>query len=200
MRILLISFAVLGGAAQAAPRPDPCRVREQAFISPAGEAFRAPPGAPAPVATWFAGADRNRDGRMTLAEMQADAARFFATVDRDGNGEIIPDELALYERSVPELSLYQSGPPDRRRRGKQIPYGAPIGGGRYALTNVPNPIAAADLDMNRGITRAESAAAIDRIFMTIAKTRGDLALADLPATPQAAMLAECAARAAKARR
>lgn len=197
--VTLSAMAVAGSAARP-PRVDPCRVREQIFLSPAGEPFRSGPAAAAPVALWFVGTDGDRDGRLTLAEVQADAARFLATIDRDGSGEIIPDELAHYERAVaPEISIYDAMPaaPSSRRRAV---YGAPIGGARYALTDVPNPIAAADLDLNRGTTRAEMQAAVTRAFMTLAKGRTALALADLPPTPQAAMLAECATKVAKARR
>jgi len=196
--IAALLLSVLAGAAAArVPRVHPCRVREQVFLSPAGAPFRSGPDAPAPVAAWFSKADGDGDGRLTLAEWQADGARFFATVDGDGSGEIILDELARYERVVaPEISIYDDYAPSRSRRPPV--YGSPIGGARYALTNVPNPIAAADLDMNRGTMRAELLAATARAFATIAKGRGALALADLPATPQAALLAACAARAAKA--
>ncbi|WP_165374834.1 EF-hand domain-containing protein [Sphingomonas montana] len=190
----------LGGAAQGAPRgPDPCRIRVQTFLSPAGEPFHADPAAPPPVAGWFAQADRDRDGRLTPAEVRADAVRFFATVDTDGNGEIIPDELATYERGVPDISTYRDGPPDRRS-ARGTPYGTPVGGARYALANVPNPIAAADIDLNRATTRAELSNAAGKLFVGIARGRAALALADLPATPQALMLATCAARAKRVRR
>src|SRR6476661_6875618 len=74
------------------------------FISPMGEPFRARDATDDTLADWFYQADRNRDGALTIDEMQADAARFFTTLDSDHNGEIDPDELASYEYEVaPEI-------------------------------------------------------------------------------------------------
>ena len=185
----------------AARGPDPCLTRQQTFMSPAGEPFRSPAGAASPATLWFAQADADRDGALTAAEMRADAARFFAVVDRDGNGEIVPDELTRYEREIaPEISTFDTSPLGRRPKSKQERlYGGPLGAGRYAMLNIPNPIASADSDFNRGITRAEFATATGRQFVTLAKGAPALRLAGLPPTPQAAVIAECAARAAKRR-
>ena len=72
------------------------------FISPMGEPFR---DAPENAAAWFATADRDHDGRITLAEFRADAMRFFATLDADHDHEIGPDEIDRYEREIaPETS------------------------------------------------------------------------------------------------
>src|SRR5690348_7357359 len=89
----------------AVPTPDtrPIMVTGHAwapFISPMGEPFRAHTPTDDTLADWFTQADRNRDGSLTPAEMQADAERFFAKLDTDHNGEIDPDELAHYEYDV----------------------------------------------------------------------------------------------------
>ncbi|MDB5700978.1 MAG: EF-hand protein, partial [Sphingomonadales bacterium] len=63
------------------------------FISPAGQPFRAAPGDPYPVATWFAQTDTNHDGQLTIGEMRDDATRFFAELDANHDGEIDPDEV-----------------------------------------------------------------------------------------------------------
>jgi hypothetical protein len=74
------------------------------FISPAGEPFRAGPADPYPVAAWFARADRNGDGRLTLDEFQADAEHFFRVLDTDKDGVIDGFEAGDYERKiVPEI-------------------------------------------------------------------------------------------------
>lgn len=74
------------------------------FVSPCGEPFRAPPGDPYPVGRWFAAADANHDGRLDRAEFVADAMRFFATLDLDGDGYIDGRELRRYEHDiVPEM-------------------------------------------------------------------------------------------------
>jgi Ca2+-binding EF-hand superfamily protein len=76
------------------------------FLSPMGEPFRSEDPAADNVATWFAGADADHDGALTVAEMQADAARFFATLDTNGDGEIDPTELTRYETEIaPEVQV-----------------------------------------------------------------------------------------------
>jgi hypothetical protein len=82
-----------------APRAIPGRL----FISPAGEPFRAPVDAPYPLATWFAGADHNHDGKIDLTEMTWDFDRFFDSLDTDHDGTLRNDEIERYERMVPEL-------------------------------------------------------------------------------------------------
>ena len=76
------------------------------FLSPMGEPFRSEDPAADNVGTWFAQADADHDGALTLAEVQADAARFFATLDVNHDGEIDPEELARYENEIaPEVQV-----------------------------------------------------------------------------------------------
>ncbi len=88
------------------------------FISPMGEPFRGPGGRTALIGAWFTAADTDHDGRLTLAEMKADAARFFKTLDTDGDGEIDPAELRHYENEVaPEIRVRDAGPGARSGGG-----------------------------------------------------------------------------------
>ena len=92
---------ILAAAAAAAGQAAPITVTGHAwapFISPMGEPFRARAAGDDTLADWFHQADRNRDGMLTVDEMQADAERFFATLDTDHDGEIDPDELASTNR------------------------------------------------------------------------------------------------------
>ncbi len=74
------------------------------FISPAGKPYRARPDEPYPVATWFADADANHDGKLTRDEMRADAAAFFRTLDTNHDGVIDGFEVQTYEQTVaPEI-------------------------------------------------------------------------------------------------
>jgi hypothetical protein len=74
------------------------------FISPAGQPFRAGPGAPYPVAAWFAQADADHDGRLTRSEFREDAARVFRQLDLNGDGVIDGAEVTAYEHDlVPEI-------------------------------------------------------------------------------------------------
>lgn len=76
------------------------------FISPMGEPYRARTKDDDTLADWFYRADRNRDGAISADEMQADAERFFQTLDTDHNGEIDPDELANYEYEIaPDIQV-----------------------------------------------------------------------------------------------
>jgi hypothetical protein len=167
------------------------------FISPMGEPFRTWRGAPDGFAKWFGQADRNRDGALSSDEMLADADRFFAKLDTNRDDQIDPDELAHYEWTVapeiqvnsklkrPRTELVAETPPEadsdeprlekpRRPRDEPYdPYGLQ-GAARYALINMPEPVAAADADFNRLITHAEfRQAAMDR-FALLARNQGSV--------------------------
>jgi Ca2+-binding EF-hand superfamily protein len=176
------------------------------FISPMGEPFRARGGTEDALARWFNQADSNHDGQISLAEMQADAERFFAVLDSDGDGQIGPDELIQYEWEIaPDIQVNsrlkrQPGeaapakPPEdgeldpdahRSRRGRGEPdwlSGSLQGAARYGLLNMPEPVAAADADFNRAISRAEfRQAALDRFQLLDRDHRGALTLDRLEA-------------------
>jgi hypothetical protein len=166
------------------------------FLSPMGEPFRAKPGEPYPSASWFAQADRDHDGAVSRDEMVADAMRFFARLDLNHDGRLTPDEVAAYERDVaPETSLFTARPDDFYDRkpqrheegamGRSEDYGGAMGAGRYAWINIPEPVAAADQDIDRVVTREEFATAAVGIFERLdILNRAQLRLADLPRTPQ----------------
>jgi hypothetical protein len=107
----------------------PRQPRRSLFISPAGEPFRAEPGAPYPVAVWFAGADADHDGVLTRDEFVADSLRFFDRIDGDHNGVIDGFEVSTYETQVaPEiLQGFQGGGDGPAARGQGGPRGQ--GGG-----------------------------------------------------------------------
>jgi Ca2+-binding EF-hand superfamily protein len=169
------------------------------FISPMGEPFRAKDPGEDTLADWFRQADRNGDGVLTIEEMQADAMRFFAKLDTNHDGQIIPDELVEYEWDIaPEIQVNsklkrarapagQRPPPsddERRRHGgdRYDPYDMDglQGGARYALLNIPEPVAAADADFDRAITLDEfRQAAIARFQLLDSKHEGRLTLAQL---------------------
>jgi hypothetical protein len=160
------------------------------FISPMGEPFRPRAVGDDTLAAWFVQADRDRDGRLTEAEMRADAARFFATLDQDKDGAIDPTEIARYEYELaPDVQLgskLRPNPgqpqPDEKNKRKRGPREGLQGAARYTLLNMPQPVAAADVDVNRLVTRAEfDAAAVTRFRLldrarTGALTRGQLDL------------------------
>lgn len=184
------------------------------FISPAGEPFRAPRGAPYPSAVWFAGADADHDGRLTKAEFLADAERFFKVLDANSDGVVDGFELQHYERDLaPEinpqieglrfgegmdLSLGRDDEDNRRPqlgRGPQMSGKTqagdrrPEGAGIYGLLNEPEPVAACDLAFDSKITLQEFLEVNGRRFDALDKGRvGYLTLAALPKTPVQAAL------------
>jgi len=187
-------------AAAPAPAETPIFVTAYAgrpFISPMGEPFRAKSSVDDALARWFNQADRNHDGVLTADEMQADAARFFARLDTDENGDIDPEELIQYEWEVaPEIQVNARL---RRPGGEKRPAGedeeqhrrtmttAGLGGGlqgaaRYALLNIPEPVAAADVNLDRSITLAEfRQAGVERFQLLDASHSGRLSLEQLKA-------------------
>lgn len=166
-----------------------------------GEPFRQTVAHDDPLADWFRQADRNHDGYLTADEMVQDAARFFAKLDTDHDGQIDPDELDYYEQEIaPEVGGEPSdlrGPapstgsetdmsavdPDQyatRISGGGGDDRSPAGAGRYALLNIPEPVAGADTDLNRIVTLAEfSRAAETRFELLDAAHTGRLSLSQL---------------------
>lgn len=197
------AFAILAVLALAAcaPKPPPAPIGPQGpsaglFISPMGEPFRAAASGSDLIGAWFAAADADRDGALTVAEMQADGARFFRTLDTNRDGALTPPEMVRYEREVaPEIQLGnqlirrrpdRAGGPegsagrpqdftlqeDRPRRGSGEPQPRlPQGATRYALLDLPQPVAAADADFNRAVSAEEFAAAAAERFAELDRDR-----------------------------
>ena len=199
--------AVLMILAATAPAERPINVVGHAwapFISPMGEPFRARTATDDTLARWFNQADRNHDGLLSLDEMEADAERFFAVLDADSDGEIGPDELIHYEWELApdiqvnsrlhrapgdpapqkprdEAGLGLEGKGRRGARGDaQFTQRGLEGAARYGLLNMPEPVAAADADFNRGISLAEfRTAASERFQLLDSSHRGAITLAEL---------------------
>jgi uncharacterized membrane protein YgcG len=140
------------------------------FISPMGEPFRSHD-ALSGAEHWFAQADANHDGRLTLAEFLADADRFFAILDTDHDGEIGPDEISHYESEIaPEIQVLSTyGDPDLATTDQDgnvtdPPYPTRLGAGRYGYLDSPEPVVAADTNFDRAISRQEFAISAQRRF------------------------------------
>ncbi|HEY6047930.1 MAG TPA: EF-hand domain-containing protein [Sphingomicrobium sp.] len=182
------------------------------FISPMGEPFRPHGAGDDTLADWFRQADRNHDGVLTADEMAADADRFFTMLDADHDGSIDPDELVHYEWEVaPDIQVNSRTRPapgqprpminadetdgDSDRHERQLRKvrakeeqaslglgGALQGAARYALLNMPEPVAAADADFNRLVSRDEfRQAALARFELLDTAHQGRLTLAQLEA-------------------
>jgi hypothetical protein len=194
----------------------PCGPRfATVYIAPMGEPFRTN-GLADPMRRWFDQADADHDGRLTPAELTADAARFFGTIDTDHDGELDPQEVSAYEIDVaPEIKLYQSdaGFFERAhgRKAKHVAkqdararadYVVPYGAGTYASLNIPEPVASADLDIDRAISRDEFAqVATSRFALLDAPQRLYLTYDALARSPAQQAIDDCYAKeAAKTRK
>lgn len=184
--------SMLAAAPPAAPAGAPAAPaaaageRQSTFISPMGEPFRGV----TPDLLWFRQADKNGDGKVTVLEMRADAYRFFKTLDLNHDGEIDPDELRHYEEVVaPEINVSDLGGrsdlPDSIATSDSGPNDAfgdlpPVtiehhrvrpratrGAGRLAYFDLPEPVAAADSDMNRGVSIREFDQAAQKRFLLL---------------------------------
>ncbi len=200
-KIALLAAALLAtaGAAQAADEM-------MLFISPAGQPFVAKKGAPYPIVDWFNGADKNKDGKLDKLEHRADAEAFFAVLDRDKDGSIGSTEVLIYERYiVPEIlqvgalegGLIRVAMQSEGEDGSGLPKRQRLntnqGAVQFSLFNEPQPVRAADRNLDYRVSLKEFRDHADRHFVALdVNEDGFLTLDELPQTP--------AERAGKARR
>ena len=205
MPLPVLVIPVMALAAQAAAPSRSIVVTGRAwapFISPMGEPFRARTKSDDTLSMWFGQADRNHDGVLTADEMRADADRFFATLDANHDGEIDPDEVMHYEAEVaPEIqvvvgTMRKPGEATERKNrrladgiGAAMGFGGALqGAARYGLLNMPEPVAAADTDFDRGVSLEEFRVAAARRFQLLDSGRtGRLTLTQLEALREIAL-------------
>ncbi|WP_332770981.1 hypothetical protein [Phenylobacterium sp.] len=162
------------------------------FISPCGEPFRGGEG----KAAWFAGADADHDGVLTLAEFRADAARFFKLLDVNADGQVDGAENQRYEREIaPEITGMGLGRPPGGPRGERPGEGRFIkrigpkqapreGAARFSMLNEPQPVRGGDGDLNQRVSAEEWAKVAGRRFGLLdADADGKLTLDTLPRRP-----------------
>jgi Ca2+-binding EF-hand superfamily protein len=138
------------------------------FISPMGEPFRSTDSLSG-AEHWFAQADTNHNGRLSQAEFRADAARFFTLLDTDHDGEIGPIEIQHYEQDIaPEIEVVNTygdlskATTDSDGKLQLPPYPTRLGAGRFSYLAMPEPVIAADANLDRGITAKEFQDAADK--------------------------------------
>jgi hypothetical protein len=186
-------------------------ISAQIFFSPAGEPFRSRPSEAYPVELWFAGADADRDGALTLAEFKADSNRFFKVLDVNGDGRVDGFENGDYETKVaPEIQprigglaaqdvmtrkeRLGGGPdPSMRARGGRFVVPTPRlrrnepfrkGAGGFGLLDEAQPVRAADTNLDFRVSQEEWDKATARRFGQLDLNKdGRLDRAELPLTP-----------------
>lgn len=201
---LLVGLVLAGCASGPAERATPIRA-ENLFLSPSGEPFRGGRDEPYASAKWFAQADADHDGVLTPAEFTADAERAFRRYDTNGDGVIDGIETAAYEDKVapeilPRIANLSAGEGmdttlfggrgrqggERGARGRPRPARAgdraQQGAGLFGLLDEPEPVTAADADLDGRITLAEWRRRTERRFALIVDGAASLTLATLPKT------------------
>jgi Ca2+-binding EF-hand superfamily protein len=179
---LILSAAIVGAQA------DPVNVtasrvsRGKLFVSPMGEPFYGRTNGEDGLLVWFGQADLNHDGLITAAEMVADADRYFAVLDRQHDGEIDPDDIRYYEAAVVPQVRVQS-----KVSIKELPGGGvseqfddESSSGLYNLLKIPQPVASADRNFDRGVSPEEFRSAARRRFQLLdSGGTGQLSLSQL---------------------
>jgi len=166
---------------------------DRLFVSPMGECFLGDKANP-PAQIWFAQADADKDGRVSIYEFEDDAQRFFKTLDTDHSGEIDPQENERYEiqfqqalsdsggRSDRGIDRSVNGPDslDDAPKGNTI-YVRRGGASAYNWLAIPQPVMSADANFNRGVTAQEfDKAAITRFRLLDKNGDGFLDRPELP--------------------
>ena len=165
-------FLIVAAAAAQAPALAPSgHFARRLFMSPMGEPFFERVQGQDGLTVWFQQADSNHDGALTADELAQDAQRFFVTLDTNHDGEIDPDEITHYETVVAPSGLA----------------GNESAAGRFGLLQIPEPVASADTNFNRGVSADEfKQAAASRFQLLDASHTGRLTLSQLEGVRQAA--------------
>lgn len=95
------------------------------------------------LGAWFDRTDRDRDGRLSESEWQADADAWFARIDADRDGFATVGELTLIRRV---LDPAESPPPSQvASRGRIV----------TVIDRSPDPVMAADTNLDFRVSTAE---------------------------------------------
>ena len=156
------------------------------YLSLMGEPFRTNDAREAPFDQWFKLADENGDGGISAVEFRADAKAFFSLLDTNGDKVIDGDEMAAYEQMAPGRTRAAGGaaaPVSSSR--PQAKSSAPVPKGQVAIvtsgkvpsstrihvadtridfSEVPQPVAMADLNLDRRVTIEEFMKTASRRF------------------------------------
>lgn len=181
---LAAAFAVLSGVALSgcASGPPPLPPAATMILSPNGEPLTGGPLGQAPcdaaLGAWMERTDTNHDGLLSADELLADARAQFDRMDQDGDGFVTVSELQAYRLPYrpprPERSEQarrdaeaSAPPPGRRQRGGgsgQRPSGSESRNSIGGQAEPPDPVMAADVNLDFHVSRDEFLAHTKRVF------------------------------------
>jgi hypothetical protein len=142
-------------------------------------------------ARYFRTLDTSRDGRLTPDEIAVYEDALAAARARLPGAQSRPNRPGVRLQGYrSDLNLGLAGPAPQQQGGRRRPERAPTGPLGYGAIaaagffNYPQPVKAADTDMNQTITTQEWTQATERWFVALDSDRdGALTLAELPRTP-----------------
>lgn len=176
-------FALLASISCLAAQP--ASARGAVYMSLMGELFRTNDAGVHPFDQWFELADLDRDGAISRLEFRGDAEAFFASLDGNGDKVIDADEMAIYERDAPSRTRAAGGVPSDVSSARPKPQAsAPVEEGQVAIVSsgtvpsatrihpgggrprgeMPQPVAMADLNLDRRVTFDEFVKTAGRRF------------------------------------
>lgn len=164
----------------------PASAKAKVYMSLMGEPFWTNSAGEHPFDQWYKQADRDGDDAISSLEFRSDAEAFFASLDTNDDKVIDADEMAQYERLAPGRTRAAGGgaqlPSSARRKptsstpvekgqvpivaGGDAPSATRIhpGGGRINFSEVPQPVAMADANLDRRVTLDEFRKTASRRF------------------------------------
>lgn len=165
----------------------PASAKGSVYLSLMGEPYWTNDAGEHPFDQWINTADRDSDGAVSSVEFLSDADDFFASLDTSGDKVIDGDEMAAYEQLAPGRTRAAGGgaklPSSARPKPRpsapveqgqvavvtsgNVPSATRIhpGGGRINFSEVPQPVAMADLNLDRRVTLQEFRKTAGRRFV-----------------------------------
>ena len=182
MRRITLIFVASASCLAAAP----ALAKSNVYMSLMGEPFRTNEAGEDPFDQWSKLADQDGDGSISRLEFRADAETFFASLDTNDDKVIDADEMAEYERLAPGRTRAAGGGAQEASSSRPQPKpSAPVekgqvaivssgnvpsatrihpGGGPINFSEVPQPVAMADLNLDRRVTLDEFVKTASRRF------------------------------------
>jgi Ca2+-binding EF-hand superfamily protein len=155
----------------------PALAKNAVYLSLMGEPFRTNEAGEDPFDQWFKLADTDGDGSLTRVEFRADAQAFFEELDTNGDKVIDGQEMAAYEQLAPSRTrVAGGGGPELSSARPKATSSAPVQKGEVAIvatgdapsatrvhpgstkinfSEVPQPVAMADLNIDGRVTLEE---------------------------------------------